>query len=182
MKKYFKILVLSTILVSAFLFGFLGFNTYAEEEGPIELTPSTEVVESSEAPASQETTDTEESGLFAWFKDIDVETAKTWLIAFLAKAGIDTIIFLILLVHFIRNKIKENRESEKYSETMAKLNAQHQKEIEDLLDSIDAKLAINNETLTQTIKKQNSEKRELAKENVDTMRAALGEIKVNLDE
>ena len=187
MKKFIKLLIGSTMMISAFLFGAFVFTTHAEE-APAEPTTS-EVVET-ETPAEDDVIDSKEvdkivdttNSFMAWVKQLDMKEVKTWIIALMGKLGIDTALVLYMLIYVVRSKLKEAKETQFYKDLMAKMSAEHQKEIEDLIKSFDEKLEKVNANVIESIKKQNSEKRELAKNNVDEMRAALGEIKVNLDE
>lgn len=187
MKKFIKLLIAGTMMISAFFFGAFVFTTHAAEPTVEETT--SEVIET-EAPAEEDIIDSKEvekivdtaNSFMAWVKQLDMQEVKTWIIAFMAKLGIDTALILSMLIYIVRSKLKEAKDSKFYKDLMAKMDAEHQKQIEDLIKSFDEKLQKLNSNVIDSIKKQNSEKRELAKNNVDEMRAALGEIKVNLDE
>lgn len=182
MKKFLKLFIASTMMISAFLFGAFIFATHAEET-PAEETPTTSVVESTEPVATQDNATTaKEAELYTWLKSVDFEAVKGWVIAFMAKCGLDTSILLACLILFVKGKLKDTKENEKYQKFKEQLDAEHQKEIENLEKQFNDKLDRVYDVVIDTIKKQNSEKREIAKNNVDEMRAALGEIKVNLDE
>lgn len=181
MKKLFKLFIASTMMISAFLFGALIFTTHAEE--PSTETPTTEVVDAKpEVTEQEEKTVEKESEFYHWFKNVNFETVKVFVGAFMAKCGIDTLTLIALLIVFVKGKVKKAADDEKYKKFKEELDAQHQKEIEDLEKGFNEKLDKVYNVVIDTIKKQNSEKREIAKNNVDEMRAALGEIKVNLDE
>lgn len=164
-KTFFKYLIVSMVMASALML-FLFFNGVAFAD---EVEPELAVEESTS------------NAVLDWIKSLDVESVKGWIIALAAKAGIDTMLVISMLIVFIRTKVREARTDAYYQELIAKMNEEQQRKFEAMLNDIESKLDDNNRVITDTIKKQNSEKRELAKENVDTMRNALGEIKANLD-
>ena len=185
MKKLFKLFIASTMMISAFLFGAFIFTTHAEKPTaePSVETPTTEVVETKPTTViEQETKPTEKQTEFLNWITSNFETVKVLVGAFMAKCGIDTLTLIALLVVYLKSKVKKAADDEKYKKFKEELDAEHKKEIENLEKGFNEKLDKIYEIVIDTIKKQNSEKREIAKNNVDEMRAALCEIKVNLDE
>ena len=178
-KTFIKLFIVSTMLFSAFIFAFLiSSNVYAEEVETTNTEPTTQEQVNAAVDENQENT----NAIIEYFKTWTIGDIKGWIAAICAKLGIDTLTMLALFVYFIRAKVKEAHESEEHNKAMEKLSADHQKEIQDLEKAHEEQLEKVYNVLIDTIKKQNSEKREIAKNNVDEMRAALGEIKVNLDE
>ena len=176
MKKLFKLFVASAMIIGAFLVGTLFFTAHAEELPAEETT--TVLVESTESNTTSDT----KSDFYHWIKSVDFATIKNWAVAFIAKCGIDTSVLIVMLIYFVKTKLNEAKNNEKYQKFKEQLDAEHQKKIEEIETKFNEQLTKLNTILLDTIKKQNSEKREIAKNNVDEMRAALGEIKVNLDE
>ncbi len=195
MKRHLKVLIAGAMMIGAFFFGAfaLSSNVYAEEVNNTESN-TTEVVEQEQKPETTESTSNEvadttndeeikEDGQFVkWLKSLNMDDFRAWIIALFSYLGINFGLVVSMLIYFVRNKIREAKENKYYTDLISQLDAKHQKEIEDLMASFDEKLGELNTNVIDVIKKQNSEKREIAKNNVDEMRAALGEIKVNLDE
>ncbi|MCR5112721.1 MAG: hypothetical protein K6A63_02160 [Acholeplasmatales bacterium] len=153
--------VVSTVLVLT-----LSFSVFAAEG------------DATEAEATGESINT----FLNWLKNLDMSQVRVWLGALIAKLVTDSGLILAMLIYFVKSKIKEAKTSTYYNELMSKMDEEYQKKIETILTDIEAKLDENSKTITTQIKKQNSEKRELAKANVDAMKDALSEVKVNLDE
>ncbi len=200
--------MLAALSIALTLFVFIGFISNVHAEEVTESTPestTTEVIESSEVVETTEATETttaEEAettettadtsdaeavgeqinSLFNWFKKIDMDQVRVWFIAFIGKLVTDTGLILSMLIYFVKSKIKEGKESKYYNELISKLDAEHQKKLEEYLQLVDSKLEENNKAIAAQIKKQNSDERETAKANVDAMKSALEQVKVDLDE
>ena len=142
------------------------------------------VVFAAEAEETANTGDVVEATntLFNWFKTINMDDIRAWFTGLLIKFGVDTTLIISALIYIVRSKVKEAKQTAFYKELIAKLDAENAAKIEEIMNNFDSKLEALNNNFIATIKKQNAEKREEAKANVDQAKAALDEIKIKLDE
>lgn len=120
--------------------------------------------------------------LFNYIKTLNMDDIRAWVVGLFVKLGIDTTLIISCIIYIVRAKVKEAKQSAFYNELITKLDANNAKKIEEIAQSFDAKLEQLNNNFASTLKKQNVEKREEAKATVEKARAALSDIKMNLDE
>ena len=78
-------------------------------------------------------------------------------------------------------KSQQLKEQKFYQELAAKMDENHKKQMNEMVDKFNAELEDLNKQIKEEIKRQNSEKRELAKNNVQKMKEKLDEIKLDLE-
>jgi len=152
------------------------------ETTTIDINPAVSVeIETPEEEQPEETQEEEKSAFEVWLESLDVETVKGWIIALMAKLGIDTAVIFAMLIYFVKSKVRDAKTTKFYEDLMAKMDAEHQKKLEDATDQFVKKLDELQAQVTNEIKKANSEERKAAKENVEKMKEALSEINVELE-
>lgn len=147
----------------------------------IDINPAVSVeIETPEEEQPEEPQE-EESAFVKWIKSLDTDTVKGWIITLMAKLGIDTAVLFAMLIYFVKSKVKDAKTSKFYNDLIAKMDADHQKELEKVTNEFVEKLEALQDQVTNEIRKANSDERKQAKDNVDKMKAALNEITVELD-
>lgn len=164
-----KFLVFTAVFafICIFAFAFSNLAVYAEET----VTEANEEVVTSNG-----------NSVIEWIKALNMNDVRAYVAVLFAKLGIDTMLIVSTVVYILRARIKEARQSKLYNDTLAKMSAEHQAQIEKMAAEYDSKLEALNQSIVATIKKQNAEKREEALASVDQAKQALSEIKMSLDE
>lgn len=116
-----------------------------------------------------------------WIKTWSVDDLKGWIIGVFSFLGVNAITLFGLALSLIRTKIREHKQSQFYQELIAKLDADHQKKVEDLIEKFNSKLDGVQESVNQTIESLDEKKKEEAKTNIEVLKKNLDEIKVELD-
>jgi len=116
-----------------------------------------------------------------WIKTWSVDDLKGWIIGVFSFLGINALTFFGLAISLIRTKVREHKQSQFYQELIAKLDADHQKKVEDLIEKFNSKLDGVQESVNQTIESLDEKKKEEAKTNIEVLKKNLDEIKVELD-
>ena len=104
-----------------------------------------------------------------------------WIGVIATKLGIDTLTILGLVFYFIRAKVRESKQTEFYNELITKLDAEHQKKVEDLIAEFDSKLAEVQNAVIDTLNAQDEAKRQEAEQNLDTLKAQIENIKADIE-
>lgn len=189
--KFFKVLILISSFAAVLCVAFLSIANAADPsvtESAVEAATSsvtatiTETAEATESGIDAEAIGEQVNSILNWLKSVNMDDVRGWLIALCAKLGIDTATLFAFLIYYVKSKAKEAKDSKFYQDLIAKLDAEHQQKVEEITGEFNEKLDVLANTLTDYIKKQNSEKRQEAQKNVDIMKDALSEVKVNLDE
>ena len=184
-KNLIKLFVLGSVITSFLFVLFLGVNVNAEE---VENTEPT-TTENSETLNNEEETETnvveeiqeETNSVFEYFKTWTASDIKAWIGVIATKLGIDTLTILGLVFYFIRAKVREAKQTEFYNELIAKLDAEHQKKVEDLIAEFDSKLAEVQNAVIDTLNAQDEAKRQEAEQNLDTLKAQIENIKADIE-
>lgn len=137
-----------------------------------------------EVAATEETTE-EATGVIVsaldWFKQIDAEAVKGWLGGLIAYLGANILVILALVIKIIMSKSKEYKQSQFYQELITKMDADHQKKVEELIESFNTKLDGVQASLNDTIVNLDEKKKEEAKTNIEVLKKNLDDIKVDLE-
>ena len=129
-----KLFILGSVITSFLFVLFLGFNVNAEEVENTEPTTQEQVNEV--VDEVQENT----NEIIEYFKSWTMDDIKAWIGVIATKLGIDTLTILGLVFYFIRVKVRESRQTEFYKDLVTKMDAEHQKKVEDLIAEFDSKL------------------------------------------
>ena len=179
-KNFIKLFILGSVITSFLFVLFLGFNVNAEE------------VENTE-PTTQETTTQEQvndvvdevqentNEIIEYFKGWTMDDIKAWIGVIATKLGIDTLTILGLVFYFIRVKVRESRQTEFYKDLVTKMDAEHQKKVEDLIAEFDSKLEEVQKAVVDTLNAQDEAKRKEAEQNLDTLKAQIEAIKTDIE-
>jgi hypothetical protein len=181
--KIVKLFILGSVITSFLFVLFFGFNVNAEEAPTTDETPTQEVVEEEvevveETPTKQEE---EINGFIEYFKSWKVEDIKAWVILIASKLGVDAVSLLVLVIYIIRLRLKNIKEDEKYQALKTKLDVEHQKQVEDLMNEFNEKLAEIQASVIDTIKAQDEAKKEEIKGNIATLKNQLDNIKADIE-
>lgn len=188
-KNLIKLFVLGSVITSFLFVLFLGVNVNAEEVENTEPTTQETTTENSEALNNEEETETnvveeiqeETNSVFEYFKSWTASDIKAWIGVLATKLGIDTLTILGLVFYFIRAKLREAKQTEFYNELITKLDAEHQKKVEDLIAEFDSKLAEVQNAVIDTLNAQDEAKRQEAEQNLDTLKAQIENIKADIE-
>ena len=142
----------------------LGFNVFA--------APQTEVAE-------EETEEFESA--FAWLQNLDMSALRGYAAGLIAYLSGNILVIILMAIKLISAKSKEVKTSKFYEELMAKMDEEHKKQMQLLADNFTKELEGIEQSVTDEIKRQNSEKRIAAKETVDNMKKTLDNIGLELD-
>ena len=154
-----------TLFVFTLVFGItlISLNTFAATE---ETAQATSTVEK----------------LVDWLKSVNMADFKAWIIGLCSYLGVSLGTFLFIGIKLIMAKTQSVKQEKFYQELTAKMDEEHKKQMSELVDSFNKKLAESDQAMKDYIKSQNSEKRQQIKSDVDRVKQALGEIDVTLDE
>ena len=188
-KNLIKLFILGSVITSFLFVLFLGVNVNAEEVENTEPTTQETTDENSEVLNNEEETETnvveeiqeETNSVFEYFKTWTASDIKAWIGVLATKLGIDTLTILGLVFYFIRAKVREAKQTEFYNELIAKLDAEHQKKVEDLIAEFDSKLAEVQNAVIDTLNAQDEAKRQEAEQNLDTLKAQIENIKADIE-
>ena len=188
-KNLIKLFILGSVITSFLFVLFLGVNVNAEEVENTEPTTQETTDENSEVLNNEEETETnvveeiqeETNSVFEYFKSWTASDIKAWIGVLATKLGIDTLTILGLVFYFIRAKVREAKQTEFYNELITKLDAEHQKKVEDLIAEFDSKLAEVQNAVIDTLNAQDEAKRQEAEQNLDTLKAQIENIKADIE-
>lgn len=116
-----------------------------------------------------------------WLKTWSIDDLKGWIIGVFSFLGINTTIILTLAIALIRGKITKINDSKFYKELEAKLNAEHQKKMEDFIKSVDDKLSENQQLLIDQMNKLDEKKKAEAQANIEVLKTQLEDIKIDVE-
>lgn len=119
--------------------------------------------------------------LVDWLKSVNMADFKGWIVGLMSYFGVNLGVFIFVAIKLLMFKSEQFKQEKFYKELIAKMDETHKKEMEELVDGFNKELADVNKNVLDCIKKQNSERRQIAKDNVDKVREALGEINVALE-
>ena len=184
MTKRIKFLFASVVLALGFLFCFYVVSVNAETEPVVD--EQQEVVENqeqqeTEQPEEQEEVKEDVKSALAWFKSLDAESVKGWLVAIASYLSANALVLLALVIKLVLSKTKEYKQDKFYQELKAKMDAEHQKEMEDLMEELNQKLVDVQASVNNTIASLDEKKKEEAKTNIELLKKNLDEIKVDLE-
>lgn len=184
MTRRIKFLFASVVLALGFflcLF-FLPIGVKAETVEPqIDTTQEVATNEETTETTEQEEVKKDIQTAFDWLKQIDAESVKGWLVAFVVTVGVAALIIAVLVVALILAKTKNYKQTELYNQVVTKMDAEHQKKMEEKADEFNKGLAGLQETLKQEIVKLDDEKKEVARNNIAILKTNLDDIKEDLE-
>lgn len=188
-KNLIKLFILGSVITFFLFVLFLGVNVNAEEVENTEPTTQETTDENSEVLNNEEETETnvveeiqeETNSVFEYFKSWTASDIKAWIGVLATKLGIDTLTILGLVFYFIRAKVREAKQTEFYNELITKLDAEHQKKVEELIAEFDSKLAEVQNAVIDTLNAQDEAKRQEAEQNLDTLKAQIENIKADIE-
>lgn len=160
LKKLFITLFIFTLVFGITL---ISLNTFAATEETAQATTTVEK-------------------LVDWLKSVNMADFKAWIIGLCSYLGLSLGTFLFIGIKLIMAKTQSVKQEKFYQELTAKMDEEHKKQMSELVDSFNKKLAESDQAMKDYIKSQNSEKRQQIKSDVDRVKQALGEIDVTLDE
>ena len=164
--RLFKVILGVMITSFIFVLCFGLSNIYAAEEAAEE--------------AAKENTSVITSAL-EWLNQIDAEAVKGWLGGLIAYLGANILVILALVIKVIMNKSKEYKQTQFYQELITKMDADHQKKVEELIESFNDKLDDVQASVNETIVNLDEKKKEEAKTNIEVLKKNLDDIKVDLE-
>lgn len=167
-KIFLGVFITSFIFVLSFMF--VGV-AHAEE-----VATATE-----EAEQVAEQTKTAIQTAIDWLKSFSADDIKGWFIAFCVKFGVDTSILLTLAIALIRTKVNKVSQEKLYQDLIAKLDAQHQEKVEQLIKEFDSKLEEVNNNVTASIKELDEEKRKEAESDIAVLKDKLAQLKTDVE-
>lgn len=175
--KIAKVLIFTMIFSFVFLGLFLCVNVFAEEE-PTTVVEATEVITTSTVATTEQGTI---ESFVDWVKQLNMADVKGWAVGLVSYLFANLGVFLFLAIKLIMAKSQQLKEQKFYQELTAKMDENHKKQMNEMVDKFNAELEDLNKQIKEEIKRQNSEKRELAKNNVQKMKEKLDEIKLDLE-
>lgn len=185
MTKRIKLFIASVVLALGFLFCFCVVSVNADE---LPQDEQQEVVENTTNEEEQETENQEVEQVkqevknaLDWFKSLDAEAVKGWLIGLVVKSGVDALVLLCFVVKLILSKTKEYKQTELWNQVVAKMDAEHQEKVENLIKEFNAKMETLQNELKEEINKLDDEKKQVAKNNIAILKDNLNDIKVDLE-
>ena len=116
-----------------------------------------------------------------WVKTWSVNDLKGWIIGAFSFLGVNATVLFGLAISLIRTKVKEHKQSEFYKELIAKLDAEHQKKVEDMMQEFIDKLDGVQASVNDTIESLDEKKKEEAKTSIEVLKKNLDEIKVEVE-
>ena len=184
MTKRIKFLFASVVLALGFLFCFYVVSVNAETEPVVD--EQQEVVENqeqqeTEQPEEQEEVKEDVKSALAWFKSLDAESVKGWLIAIASYLGANVLVLLALVIKLVLSKTKEYKQTEFWNQVVAKMDQEHQEKVEKLVEEFNAKMVELQGDLKQEIAKLDDEKKKVAANNIAVLKDNLQTIKEDLE-
>lgn len=116
-----------------------------------------------------------------WLNQIDAAAVKGWLGGLIAYLGANILVILALVIKIIMNKSKEYKQTQFYQELITKMDTEHQKKVEDLMQEFIDKLDGVQASVNDTIATLDEKKKEEAKTNIEVLKKNLDDIKVDLE-
>ena len=116
-----------------------------------------------------------------WVKTWSVDDLKGWIIGTFSFLGVNATVLFGLAISLIRTKLKEHKQSEFYKELIAKLDADHQAKVENMMQEFIDKLDGVQASVNQTIESLDEKKKEEAKTSIEVLKKNLDEIKVEVE-
>lgn len=190
-KTIFKVILGSVIASFLFVFTFMLVNPVHAEEVE-NTTPATTETTTNEEETTTTTIDTTPSEVVEqtntalktavdFIKNFSSDDARAWFIALCTKLGIDTALLFGLAFGLLRTRLKEHRQSEFYKELMAKMDAQHQEKVEQLVQEFDNKLIEVQNVVTDSIKQLDEKKRKEAEDDIAVLKNNLETLKAEIE-
>ena len=173
MKTKTIVKVILGVLITSFIFVLSFMITgvcHAEEVEAVE-----------EAVENVEATQTTIQTAIEWLKSFSADDIKGWFIAFCVKFGIDTTILLTLAIALIRVKLGHISQEKLYQDLIAKLDAQHQEKVEQLIKEFDTKLEEVNKNVVDSINQLDDEKRKEAESDIAVVKDKLTQLKAEIE-
>ena len=166
-KRVWKLFILVSIFTLVLTVSLtLGFSVFAAEEETAEAT--------------QEAAKTTEK-FIDWVKNLDMSAIRGYATGLIAYLSANLLLILGLVIKIVLSKTQQIKNEKFYQDLMAKMDAEHQKKMEEQAASFENKLESISNAITDELKRQNSEKRINAKESVEQMRKHLDDINIELD-
>lgn len=172
-KIFLGVFITSFIFVLSFMF--VGV-AHAEEVATATATATTQTTEQ----AVEQTKTTIQTAI-DFLKNLKAEDVKGWIVAIFVKFGLDTGILLTLAIALVRTKLSNVSNSKMYQELEAKLTAEHQKEMKELIKEFDNKLEEVNNNVTDSIKQLDEEKRKEAESDIAVLKDKLAQLKTDVE-
>ena len=116
-----------------------------------------------------------------WVRTWSVDDLKGWIIGAFSFLGVNATVLFGLAISLIRTKVKEHKQSEFYKELIAKLDADHQAKVEDMMQEFIDKLDGVQASVNDTIESLDEKKKEEAKTSIEVLKKNLDEIKVEVE-
>lgn len=123
--------------------------------------------------------DEEESSVYKaidWIKNLSFDDLQAMGIGLLSFLSVDTIIKLLGVIIFLRNKSKQLKESETYQKALANLDEDYQKKILEIHEAYDKKLDELNNTLLLTLDSKEVEKKEEAQKQAEEIASEIQKV------
>ena len=184
MTKKIKILLGSIVLALGFFFCFCMVSVNAEElpaTDEQQEVVNEEVTETTEQEEEQEEVVEDVKSALAWFKSLDAESVKGWLIAIASYLGANVFVLLALVIKLILAKTKEYKQTEFWNQVVAKMDQEHQEKVEKLVEEFNAKMVELQDELKQEMAKLDDEKKKVAANNIAVLKDNLNDIKEDLE-
>ena len=184
MIKRIKLLFAGLFLALGFFFCFCVVSVNAETiEQPVD--EQQEVVNETEQPKeeeeNQEELNEEIKTAFDWFKSLDAEAVKGWLVGLASYLGANILVVLALAIKLILGKTKEYKQTELWNQVIAKMDAEHQEKVENLIKDFNEKMENLQNELKEEMAKLDDEKKKVAQNNIAILKDNLNDIKVDLE-
>ena len=182
-KNLIKLFILGSVITSFLFVLFLGFDVNAEEVENTEPTTQETTIKTNVQEVNEAVDEVQENTneIIEYFKGWTMDDIKAWIGVIATKLGIDTLTILGLVFYFIRVKVRESRQTEFYKELVTKMDAEHQKKVEDLIAEFDSKLEEVQNAVVDTLNAQDEAKRKEAEQNLDTLKAQIEAIKTDIE-
>ena len=183
MTKRIKFLFAGIVLALGFLFCVVGVSVNADE---LPQDEQQEVVENqdnqeTEQPEEQEEVKQDIKNALDWFKSLDAESVKGWLIAIASYLGANVLVLLALVIKLVLSKTKEYKQTEFWNQVVAKMDKEHQEKVEKLVEEFNAKMETLQDELKQEMTKLDDEKKKVAANNIAVLKDNLQTIKEDLE-
>lgn len=185
MTKRIKLFIASVVLALGFFLCFCVVSVNAEE---LPQDEQQEVVENQEQQETEQPTEQEQEEIkqevknaLDWFKSLDAEAVKGWLIGLVAYLGANILVLLFFIVKLILSKTKEYKQTELWNQVVAKMDAEHQEKVENLIKEFNTKMETLQNELKEEINKLDDEKKQVAANNIAILKDNLNDIKVDLE-
>lgn len=116
-----------------------------------------------------------------WVRTWSVDDLKGWIIGAFSFLGVNATVLFGLAISLVRTKVKEHKQSEFYKELIAKLDAEHQEKVENMIQEFIDKLDGVQASVNDTIESLDEKKKEEAKTSIEVLKKNLDEIKVEVE-